>query len=78
MPIVHVPTFLQSPSLPILVTAMRASGAMYDTTPTAAKYVEDVLATTRDSIIAELVSRMLNPSTPLSQDSHVSGIVVVK
>lgn len=56
MPIVHLPTFLQSPSLPILLTAMRACGAMYTSTATAAKYVEDVLATARDSIIAELVS----------------------
>ncbi|OJT10734.1 hypothetical protein TRAPUB_12766 [Trametes pubescens] len=75
MPIVHVPTFLQSPSLPILVTAMRASGAMYDTTPTAAKYVEDVLSTTRDSIIAELSSSNNKCYNEISQLTTASALI---
>nr|QIE48498.1 hypothetical protein [Trametes gibbosa] len=56
MPIVHISTFLESRGLPILVTAMQACGAMYINTPTAAKFIEDVLGTTRDTIIADLSS----------------------
>ncbi|KAH9858511.1 fungal-specific transcription factor domain-containing protein [Lenzites betulinus] len=56
MPIVHITTFLETRALPILVTAMQACGAMYTSTPTAAKFIEEVLANTRDTIIADLSS----------------------
>ncbi|KAI0633645.1 fungal-specific transcription factor domain-containing protein [Trametes polyzona] len=56
VPLIHIPTFLSSPSIPILLTAMQACGAMWINTPTAAKFIESVLATGRDLIIAELSS----------------------
>ncbi|KAI0356334.1 hypothetical protein OH77DRAFT_1423979 [Trametes cingulata] len=55
-PVVHIPTILQEPRIPVLVTAMQACGAMYARTPTADKFIDHVLATARDEIIAELSS----------------------
>ncbi|CDO72789.1 hypothetical protein BN946_scf184994.g42 [Trametes cinnabarina] len=56
MPLAHVPTLMEEEPLPVLVTAMQACGAMYAHTPAAAKFIETVLATKRDEIIAELSS----------------------
>ncbi|KAI9068398.1 hypothetical protein FKP32DRAFT_1608961 [Trametes sanguinea] len=56
MPLAHVPTLMEENRLPVLVTAMQACGAMYANTPAAAKFIDSVLATKRDEIIAELSS----------------------
>ncbi|KAI0644614.1 fungal-specific transcription factor domain-containing protein [Trametes meyenii] len=55
MTVVHVPTFLQGEHRnPKLVTAMQACGAMYANTPTAARFIEQVLANLRDGVVADL------------------------
>ncbi|KAI0674809.1 fungal-specific transcription factor domain-containing protein [Trametes maxima] len=55
MTVVHVPTFLQGEHRnPKLITAMQACGAMYANTPTAARFIEQVLANLRDGVIADL------------------------
>ncbi|KAI0661266.1 fungal-specific transcription factor domain-containing protein [Cubamyces menziesii] len=56
MPLVHIPTFLLDERHPILVVAMQACGAMYAHTPAAAKFIDTVLASKRDEVIAELSS----------------------
>ena len=69
MPIVHVPTFLTESRHPALVKASKACGAMYSGTQTATNFIDRVLATVRDDIIADLVRvplfllhlRILNP-----------------
>ena len=55
MPIVHVPTFLTESRHPALVKASKACGAMYSGTQTATNFIDRVLATVRDDIIADLV-----------------------
>ena len=58
MPIVHLPTFLKEARHPLLVKASKACGAMYANTPNASRFIETMLATCRDEIIAELVSTL--------------------
>ncbi|TBU37712.1 hypothetical protein BD309DRAFT_594197 [Dichomitus squalens] len=54
MPIVHVPTFLMESRHPALVKASKACGAMYSGTQAATNFIDRVLATVRDDIIADL------------------------
>ncbi|KAI0776719.1 hypothetical protein BD413DRAFT_469088 [Trametes elegans] len=56
LPVFHIPTLLLEECCPILITAMQACGAMYARTPAAEKFIDDVLVTTRDEIIAQLAS----------------------
>ena len=60
MPVIHLPTFLSQPLLPLLVKAAKACGAMYFATPTATNFIEHILSTTRDEILAELVSTLVS------------------
>ncbi|KAI0371068.1 hypothetical protein BV20DRAFT_1017659 [Pilatotrama ljubarskyi] len=70
-PVIHLPTLLQEPRLPVLLTAMQACGAMYARTPTADKFIDSVLATARDEIIADLSSnnKSYDEITQLTQAS---------
>ncbi|KAI1785380.1 hypothetical protein LXA43DRAFT_1038459 [Ganoderma leucocontextum] len=54
MPIVHLPTFLSESRHPALVKAAKACGAMYSNTTAATNFIDRVLATVRDVIIADL------------------------
>ncbi|KAI0768690.1 hypothetical protein BD413DRAFT_605182 [Trametes elegans] len=57
MSIVHLPTVFQEERCPVLVKAMQACGAMYAANKeAAAKFIDSVLATARDEVIAELSS----------------------
>ncbi len=55
MPVIHLPTFLSEPRHPLLVKASKASGAMYFESAAAINFIDRVLATVRDEIIADLV-----------------------
>ncbi|KAI0776734.1 fungal-specific transcription factor domain-containing protein [Trametes elegans] len=74
MPLLHIPTLFLEECCPILITAMRACGAMYAHTPAAEKFIESVLATTRDEIIAELSSNTKNYDEVV-QLTMASGLV---
>ena len=63
MPIVHMPTFLKESRHPLLVKASKACGAMYANTRASKRYIDAILLTTRDEIIAELVSKRLLSSS---------------
>ncbi|TFK81381.1 hypothetical protein K466DRAFT_667145 [Polyporus arcularius HHB13444] len=54
MPVIHLPTFLSEPRHPLLVKASKASGAMYFESAAAINFIDRVLATVRDEIIADL------------------------
>ncbi|KAI8994091.1 fungal-specific transcription factor domain-containing protein [Trametes punicea] len=74
MPLVHIPTLMEGERLPVFVTAMQACGAMYANTPTAAKFIDSVLATKRDEIIAELSSDS-KTYEQISQLTLASGLI---
>lgn len=59
LPIVHLPTFLEEARIHALIKATKAVGAMYHDTPAATNFINLVLSTIRDEIIAELVSLYL-------------------
>lgn len=56
MPIIHAPTFERDGKPPILLTAMRACGALYMKTRTAINYIDSILAQARDELVVEFVS----------------------
>ncbi|KAK0212589.1 fungal-specific transcription factor domain-containing protein [Desarmillaria ectypa] len=51
MPIVHAPTFTIDNKPPLLVNAMQACGALYVKTKKAVAFIEQTLATARDSLV---------------------------
>ncbi|KAI0930543.1 hypothetical protein AcV5_007228 [Taiwanofungus camphoratus] len=53
MPIIHAPTFERDGKPPILLTAMRACGALYMKTRTAINYIDSILAQARDELVVE-------------------------
>lgn len=59
MPVVHLPTFLSESRHPALVKASKACGAMYSNSASATNFIDRVLATVRDVIIADLVSAFI-------------------
>ncbi len=56
MPIVHAPTFTIDNKPALLVNAMQACGALYVKTKKAGAFIEQTLATARDSLVQAFVS----------------------
>jgi hypothetical protein len=64
MPILHVPSWTPEGKPPILLSAMRAAGALYVRTPRAAAFILNTLETARTTLLVDLVSGYLEtPST---------------
>ncbi|EMD37597.1 hypothetical protein CERSUDRAFT_114245 [Gelatoporia subvermispora B] len=53
MPLIHLPTWCEIGKPPILLSAMRACGALYVRTRAATDYIDSTLASARDELIAE-------------------------
>jgi hypothetical protein len=56
MPLVHAPTWTLEGKPQILLTAMRAAGALYARTPRAASFIVQTLHGVRQTLLADLVS----------------------
>ena len=74
MPIVHLPTFLSESRHPALVKASKACGAMYSNTVTATNFIDRVLATVRDVIIADLVGAFASAMSAGSDGCAVAHV----
>lgn len=56
MPIVHGPTFTLEGKPQILVSAVHACGALYVRTPAAAQFIDNILSSAREQVVAAFVS----------------------
>ena len=59
MPIMHLGTFTVDGKPEILISAMQACGALYVKTQAAAMFIDETLASARDQLVSEFVSRLL-------------------
>jgi hypothetical protein len=78
MPLVHAPTWTLEGKSQILLTAMRAAGALYARTPRAASFIVQTLHGVRQTLLADLVSlkRALHFSSLTScQDASCERLV---